>query len=524
MTQQRAFFLSLTLLAAFGFFFLLRATPEGLGLNDDSIAYVAGARGIISGEGYREIWIVSKGPLTHFPPGFSGALALIGFITGLDPLRVARALNAFYFGINAALLGVLGWRATKSRVVAVFLGMLFIATPIFLRIHSMAMSEPQYIFLSLIAVLLFDLYFEEYVIATFGKQSPGGMGIASQRTLAMTYLILCGVVVGFAYITRYAALALLATLFCSLLILHDTWKIRFQRAGIFLLGALPVMFTWTLRNSIVGGSATNRNVSWHPITAENARMGMREFSMFITPVETWRMELNKTPNFYAAILIFIALVLLAWILYTGLRRFFLLEKAPRPATVPFVNALYIFAYFSSIVVTMTWLDPATKFQARIVAPLFVSFILVLAIFGHGLARKHFVTRAAMVCFAIFFLGMSVAGQRVIFDELSRGGQLYASYRWYDSKILKIARDMPADIALHTNQPEAVYLYTNRACSLLPASEEGIAELQEKVKQGKAVIFIFVTRGLDQETMDYYESLGKGLKALREGNSVLYVAP
>jgi hypothetical protein len=52
----------------------------------------------------------------------------------------------------------------------------------------------------------------------------------------------------------------------------------------------------------------------------------------------------------------------------------------------------------------------------------------------------------------------------------------------------------------------------------------MAETQQRVKDGKAVIVLFVSRGLDQETIDYYEALGKGLHAIREGASVMYTAP
>ena len=113
--RRLASFLTLGLLAVLGAFLILAATPEGLGLSDDSIAYIAGARSLLAGDGYREAWLESNQPVTHFPPVFSGTLALIG-LTGIDPINGARLVNALLFGINAALLGLLGWRATKSSM------------------------------------------------------------------------------------------------------------------------------------------------------------------------------------------------------------------------------------------------------------------------------------------------------------------------------------------------------------------------------------------------------------------------
>jgi len=188
-----------------------------------------------------------------------------------------------------------------------------------------------------------------------------------------------------------------------------------------------------------------------------------------------------------------------------------------------VNGLYILGYFSSLVITMTVFDPATKFQLRIVAPIFVSFLLLVVFTGTYLARKNIAAKSLIAIIALFFLGVFSYAQKQTADELSRGGQLYASYRWYDSTILARVRQLSPDVTIHTNQPEAVYLYTNRACALLPG-KDSIAETQQRVKDGKAVIVLFISRGLDQETIDYYGDLGKGLYAYHEGTSVMYTAP
>ena len=56
-------FLALGLIAVIGTILILRATPEGLGLSDDAIGYIAGARSILAGHGYREAWLVSNEPV-----------------------------------------------------------------------------------------------------------------------------------------------------------------------------------------------------------------------------------------------------------------------------------------------------------------------------------------------------------------------------------------------------------------------------------------------------------------------------
>src|SRR5512138_2425133 len=120
-----AAFLGLGLIALIGMVLILRATPNGLGLSDDSIGYIAGARSMAAGRGYREAYLASDGPVTHFPPAFPSVLAFFGFL-GIDPLHAARFVNAFLFGLNAALLGILAWRMTPSLTAGLVLAGLFV--------------------------------------------------------------------------------------------------------------------------------------------------------------------------------------------------------------------------------------------------------------------------------------------------------------------------------------------------------------------------------------------------------------
>src|SRR5215211_3009754 len=216
-TSRSAIFVAVLLISVIGFLLVLQATPEGAGLSDDSIAYIAGARSIAAGDGYREAWLESNQPVTHFPPGFPSVLAFFGFL-GIDPLHAARYVNAFLFFLTAGLLGILAWRMTPSLTAGLVLAGLFILCGDLLQIHAMAMSEPLFIFVSLLSFWMFDLYFERH------------QGI---------WLIACATLTGVAYLTRYSGLALAATFIAALLILHKTWKQRLVSSTIYIVAALP---------------------------------------------------------------------------------------------------------------------------------------------------------------------------------------------------------------------------------------------------------------------------------------------
>ncbi len=174
-----ASFIALSLISIFAVLLVIRATPQGLGLSDDSIAYIAGARSMAAGDGYREAWLASDQPVTHFPPSFSSVLAFFGLL-GIDPLHAVRWVNALLFGLNAALLGILGWRMTPSLSVGPVLAALFVVSGEMFAVHAVAMSEPLFIFLSLLSFWMFDLYFERLPTSVAKWSGSEGLAVADR--------------------------------------------------------------------------------------------------------------------------------------------------------------------------------------------------------------------------------------------------------------------------------------------------------------------------------------------------------
>ena len=485
-TSRLAVFVALLLISVIGFLLILQATPEGAGLSDDSIAYIAGARSIAAGDGYREAWLESNQPVTHFPPAFPSVLAFFGFL-GIDPLHAARYVNAFLFFLTAGLLGILAWRMTPSLTAGLVLAGLFILCGDLLQVHAMAMSEPLFIFLSLLSFWMFDLYFE--------------------RHHHWLWLIACGTFAGMAYLTRYSGLALVATFVVALLILHKSWKQRFVSTAIFIAATLPWILGWTIRNRAVAGNSTNRVLAWHPLTSENLRIGLRTVADAFFPIAAWRDAAIKQP---IIIEILIALILGALLVWLAIRAWkYVSESQPTSRdegsgntskeVISFTTGLYIFAYLASIVVSMLMFDAATKFKLRILAPVFVSLLILLIYFGIGLRNKN---RPFIIVMTFVFLSISIYKQVETIHFLSKGGLGYASFQWYDSKTMAYLREIPDDLSIYTNEPAAVYLYTGRGARVLPDHvdsatllphedfEKSMAQMKQDVIEDKAVLVIF----------------------------------
>ena len=79
---------------------------------------------------------------------------------------------------------------------------------------------------------------------------------------------------------------------------------------------------------------------------------------------------------------------------------------------------------------MLLFDASTKFQLRILSPIFISLLILLVAFGVWLWKKR---REVAIVLAVFIIGISIYNQIVTVQDLSKGGQGFASFVWYDFK-------------------------------------------------------------------------------------------
>jgi hypothetical protein len=317
----------------------------------------------------------------------------------------------------------------------------------------------------------------------------------------------CATFAGMAYLTRYSGLALIATFVVALLILEKTWRRKLVTSAAFVAGTLPWILGWTLRNRLAADNATNRTFAWHPLTSENLNIGLNTVADAFLPVHTWRREILKQPFIIEALIVIILGAILVWL---AIRTWQYLTNS-QPATpnssttfhskevISYTTALYIFAYLASIVASMLMFDAATKFKLRILAPTFVSLLILLIYFGVWLRNKN---RPLVVVLTLVFLAFSAYKQINTINQWSKGGMGYASFKWYDSKVMDYLRDLPADVHIYTDEPAAVYLYTGRGTWVLPSRydtatalahegfENGVEQMKENVLEGNAVLVIF----------------------------------
>lgn len=469
MDRKPAFALLLGLLAATGIWLLEFSTPYGLGLIDDAISYIAAARALLSGLGFTRIWLASGlEPITHWPPGYPATLATISYLLKIDPYRSGRLLNMLVFGGNAALLFWLGSKITKSYLWGILLSFLFLSNSAILRLHAQALSEPLYIFVSLLAFLAFFKALKE-----------------EQKNAQ--WLVLTGFLTALSYITRYAALSLLATFIVAIFILRPTWRKRFISFGYFLLGAVPPIFAWMLHNKLVGGSATNRAMRWHPVTLSNIQRGLHEFFDFVIPMRSLWTAWYENYTFLAVLLSLFTLALLFWLLPQGLRYFIKPQENTKPDVLPFATALYIFGYMGSLLVSLTLFDAATPLNDRILSPVYVAVLMMIIYFLQRVfVQGKMMSRYVSIGVALFLLAIFARSQYDMVQELRQTPTGFASWRWRESVVMEALRELPEDVDIYTNQPPAVYFWTGRVAYMI----WDVDALHAELEAGDAVLAFF----------------------------------
>lgn len=530
------YFLLLLISAAAGWT-LWYVTPAGLGLTNDSAAYIGGARSILAGSGYSDIWLDSTlEPITHYPPLLS--LTLSGFgLFSLDPYRGARLLNILLLAANTGLIGFLGWRMTRSQSAAILLALLFAANAQLLKIHAYVLSEPLFLFFSLLSFLFFDFSIRNSSLIT--RHSSRFTRYWSLIT--DNWLLFTGFLTGLAFLARYSGLALAATFLAAIFLFQPGWRSRLVKIGQFLAGALAPAAVWFIRNALLAESATNRVFQYNPIPLPNIRQGLRNFSQFLAPFQPWRDWLFES-GLLSALLIGLGLALLAWLVFHATKLLFqspnhALVQSPNPLA--FTTALYVFGYLGAVLFSMSFFDASTKFQHRILSPLYVSWMILFVYGLHRLRQKTRIFPFLAFGLAVISLAFSSYQSQITIDELNNSAGLgYGSWKWRQSVIMARLKNLPPEIVIYTNSPPAVYHVTGRASRVLPSPfnpvsgqmrgsyEQDLAQLRQDLLAGRAVLALFNTTDIEDALgVEHLEDFSSGLTVLEKAQGdILYGKP
>ena len=142
---------------------------RGPGISHDSIYYLGAARNLLAGRGLlapemqyetSPSHVLTDKPMNHVPPLFPLLIAVAGR-AGVDPAAGAGWLNILLLGATTLLIGFLVYRETGgSAAAALIAAALAMGAKPMLRAHTLALSEPAFVFFSILGLARLASYLE----------------------------------------------------------------------------------------------------------------------------------------------------------------------------------------------------------------------------------------------------------------------------------------------------------------------------------------------------------------------------
>jgi hypothetical protein len=453
------------------------ATPLGIGSTPDSVVYLGVAQNLQRGAGLTLPFGDEVGtPLTHHAPLFPLVLSGLIALFAEGALTVARLGAMLFLAVNVLLLGGMVWLVTRQMWltwVATAVGLL----PVLLDLHLFVWSEPLFLALGFGGLVCLALYLQN------GKRP---------------YYWAAVVCLAMALLTRYAGITLVGT--AGLLLL--TWptqpreKRMFDAVGLGLLTVMP-LFIW-LFTTPSNGSVANRQLTLHWVNRDH-------FWQWVFTVTDW---LHVPPAFPGVVRVgFLAGLLLLAVVAVVLiwrRNPNWLRHGP-----PLISLLVTFVaiYLLFLLFSISFLDANTPLDGRILSPIWVAGVVLVAYVWAGLRAVVSRQRPFLAVSMVLVLGMVVVGGAVTHQQVSTARQTglgFGRLLWQQSPLIAEAQQFWPGKTIYSNIPEAIYLYTGIPAQRLPRrilattkqENPNFAAEQERLQQAlqgeDAVIVLFTT--------------------------------
>ncbi len=419
---------------------------HGIGLGNDSVVYIAGARNWLRGNGLS--WISSGGevkPITMFPPLFSLLLAGLR-VCNVDFVEGARFINIFAYGINVGLVGLFFYRISNIEILSLLGAFLFACSPGIVYLHSWGMTDGLYLTLSLVAIYFSILYVRE------GR---------------ILWLIASALSVSLACLLRYVGVSLYITLVVVLSLEMLRKKSReIRNLAIFTAISLAPIGYIFYRNYLLTSA-----VNTYRFSAEVRNIKLLEDT--IVTMSDWFLpgsivEVFRSHVALLGILFFISLlVLLGGAIVLMWRISDIDRKANFPNHYWAIGMLYFCVYFGVIYLSITRTLSPPNMGERILAPAYLSLLLIFFGFATFFWNKRsWVLHIGLVLVIILFIRQKFAWAKGYLTQARFNGLGYASLAWKSSETIQALREMDTDI-IYTDNVAAVYILADRRAYNIP---------------------------------------------------------
>ena len=451
-----------------GSLLMLLATRFGVGIDPDSTVYLDAGRSLLRGMGM----VVLSGrsgeliPLTHYPPLYPALLALIGK-SGLSLESAARVVNAVLFGSNATLVGLIISLYARDSLWLPVLGSLLTLTAVDVAAsHSIALTEPLFIFFTLLGLMSLALYLENqqrrFLIAA---------ALAMACSLLTRYVGIVSVITGALVLTSLhhsgpgtAAILPAAAVERSTTIGRAP---RSRLVGLLLFAAVAFlpMILWVIRNYLLVNAPTDRQIVFHPVR-------LQHLVSALSTVAQWLL-LGKVSGrirvigFLIEVVILICLTLYWW---SKGREHAVNRSETLAPWLPRLLGFFIIAYVAFLIFTASFIDADTVFDSRSLLPVHVVGIVLVLYLTRDLqlrAGELRFARIAVVLFAVLLVASHSFRFVAWLERSSKDGQGYASRSWIYSETIAAVKSTAPGVPIYSNGYDAIYYLTGRRAILIP---------------------------------------------------------
>jgi hypothetical protein len=430
-----------TIIAAITGFCAIRlfTSYSGVGISPDSIMYASTATNI---QAHWSLMTFNGTPLVFFPVFYPAFLALIQFITRVDPFTAGSIINSCLF---ATVILITGWMLEKffthSRIYKWLILIAIILSPALLQIYSFLWSETLFILL----VMLFILNYHHYL---------------QKQTTAR--LLIIALIAALACITRYAGITLIGT--GALMLLLDTElpsRKKIRHICLFCgLAILPLLTNLIYNHYAAGLSTGTREPSVTPLSENMYFVG--------TVLNDWGALGNFADHYAAPIAAFVLLALTGILVFKALRR--------QINSYENIIIAYTVVYGLFIILIATF-SRFEQLNSRLLSPMFIPLLISCTSWAPDILQqvkgksKYVLSGVAIVAMLAFeYFTLQIDLQRYD-DETDYGVPGYSDDSWNTSEFIKYLRahkqQFKTGVVIYSNANDAVYFFTGISAKLVP---------------------------------------------------------
>ena len=459
--------------------------PPGPGLDPDSAAYLGAAEALARGHGFRvpiAEWRAtdSASTLSHFPPGYSSAIALPTAL-GMKSVQAARLINAVAAFIDIALVVWLVGRIAVT-VAGVAAAAALLVMPALVEVHLSVLSEPLYL-----------------ACTTCALASMLRLAESKGKRDRLLWSCAGGIAAAAAVLVRYVGISVVAAV-AVWVIAQPGMRAERLRRGVYALSpTLLLLGGWMTYVHLTSGVGAIRTLGAYPGILETLRTAVSTFVAWLVPLESDDVLPGRP---------MIALVLLAatvWIVRRGARSAATLARPPATSTseqlaLIVAASMLAVSYVLVLVAARLLADPGIPFDERLLSPLFLLVTIIIAVAASVAWRDS--RRTLRVLGAVVFLSWWLASYRATSDEVSytlENGHDLTEIQWRTSPLLAWARANAPRRPLYSNWPSAVYLQLGRASHELPEQDDAatLHEFVDTLRARNGIVVAFDWQSPDQ---------------------------